>query len=206
MKFLDQAKVFIKSGDGGPGAVSFRREAFIEFGGPDGGDGGRGGDVIAECVDGLNTLIDFRYQQHFKARPGTPGAGRNQFGPKRRQHHPPPARERPDHRRRERHAAGGIDQGRPDHRAGARRGGSRRRAFVAHRSRPRTISGSGREQLPASGCRRGRSRMVAMRTPPRPGVDRLASLTGPRADDLCVSRSVAVASVSPRSLLFRLGR
>ena len=82
MKFLDQAKVFIKSGDGGPGAVSFRREAFIEFGGPDGGDGGRGGDVIAECVDGLNTLIDFRYQQHFKARPGTPGAGRNQFGPK----------------------------------------------------------------------------------------------------------------------------
>jgi GTP-binding protein len=66
MKFLDQAKVFIRSGNGGGGAASFRREAFVEFGGPDGGDGGRGGDVMAECVDGLNTLIDYRYQQHFK--------------------------------------------------------------------------------------------------------------------------------------------
>ena len=69
MKFLDQAKVYIRSGDGGAGCVSFRREKFIEFGGPDGGDGGRGGDVRIECVDGLNTLIDYRYQQHFKARP-----------------------------------------------------------------------------------------------------------------------------------------
>ncbi|WP_420402790.1 GTPase ObgE [Nisaea sp.] len=82
MKFLDQAKIFLKSGDGGPGAVSFRREKFIEFGGPDGGDGGRGGAVIAECVDGLNTLIDYRYQQHFKAESGRPGAGRNRSGAK----------------------------------------------------------------------------------------------------------------------------
>src|SRR3546814_20610915 len=75
MKFLDQAKVFVRSGDGGSGCVSFRREAFIEYGGPDGGDGGRGGDVIVECVDALNTLIDFRYQQHFKAQNGRPGSG-----------------------------------------------------------------------------------------------------------------------------------
>ena len=68
MKFLDQAKVFIRSGDGGAGSVSFRREKFIEFGGPDGGNGGRGGDVWVEAVDGLNTLIDYRYQQHFKAK------------------------------------------------------------------------------------------------------------------------------------------
>ncbi|MEQ9333076.1 GTPase ObgE [Thalassobaculum sp.] len=80
MKFLDQAKVYIKSGDGGGGCVSFRREAFIEFGGPDGGDGGRGGDVIVECVDALNTLIDFRYQQHFRAENGRPGSGRNMTG------------------------------------------------------------------------------------------------------------------------------
>lgn len=82
MKFLDQAKVFVRSGDGGAGCVSFRREKFIEFGGPDGGDGGRGGDVWIECVDGLNTLIDYRYQQHFKARPGMHGMGRNRAGPK----------------------------------------------------------------------------------------------------------------------------
>ncbi len=67
MKFLDEAKVYIRSGDGGNGCVSFRREKFIEFGGPSGGDGGRGGDVIVEAVNGLNTLIDYRYQQHFKA-------------------------------------------------------------------------------------------------------------------------------------------
>ncbi|MGE0734036.1 MAG: GTPase ObgE [Alphaproteobacteria bacterium] len=80
MKFLDQAKIFVKSGDGGAGAVSFRREKFVEFGGPDGGDGGRGGHVFAECVDGLNTLIDFRYQQHFKARRGDGGSGRDRYG------------------------------------------------------------------------------------------------------------------------------
>ncbi|RLP25845.1 GTPase ObgE [Mesorhizobium sp. YM1C-6-2] len=80
MKFLDQAKVHIRSGDGGAGAVSFRREKFIEFGGPDGGDGGRGGDVWAETVDGLNTLIDYRYQQHFKAKTGVHGMGRNMTG------------------------------------------------------------------------------------------------------------------------------
>ncbi len=82
MKFLDTAKVFIRSGDGGAGCVSFRREKFIEFGGPDGGDGGRGGDVWAECVDGLNTLIDYRYQQHFKAKTGTHGMGKNRAGAK----------------------------------------------------------------------------------------------------------------------------
>lgn len=82
MKFLDQAKVFIASGAGGAGAVSFRREKFIEFGGPDGGDGGRGGDVWVECVDGLNTLIDYRYQQHFKAKTGGHGMGRQRAGGK----------------------------------------------------------------------------------------------------------------------------
>ena len=80
MKFLDQAKVFIQSGNGGPGSVSFRREAHVPRGGPDGGDGGRGGSIIAECVQGLNTLIDYRYQQHFKAKSGRPGAGRNRAG------------------------------------------------------------------------------------------------------------------------------
>jgi len=80
MKFLDQAKIYVKAGDGGAGAVSFRREKFIEFGGPDGGDGGHGGDVFVECVDGLNTLIDYRYQQHFKAKIGVHGMGRNRTG------------------------------------------------------------------------------------------------------------------------------
>jgi GTP-binding protein len=80
VKFLDEAKVYIRSGDGGNGVVSFRREKYIEFGGPDGGDGGRGGDVYAECVDGLNTLIDYRYQQHFKAVRGTHGMGRDRAG------------------------------------------------------------------------------------------------------------------------------
>ncbi|MGN7295267.1 GTPase ObgE [Rhizobium sp. SAFR-030] len=80
MKFLDEAKVYIRSGDGGAGAVSFRREKFIEFGGPDGGDGGRGGDVWVEAVNGLNTLIDFRFQQHFKAATGVHGMGRNRTG------------------------------------------------------------------------------------------------------------------------------
>ena len=80
MKFLDQAKIFIKSGEGGAGAVSFRREKYIEYGGPDGGDGGRGGDVVIECVANLNTLIDFRYQQHFKAEIGHHGMGKNRTG------------------------------------------------------------------------------------------------------------------------------
>ncbi|CAN1547192.1 Obg Predicted GTPase [Rhabdaerophilaceae bacterium] len=82
MKFLDTAKVYIRSGDGGAGCVSFRREKFIEFGGPDGGDGGKGGDVWVECVEGLNTLIDYRYQQHFKAKVGMHGMGRNRAGGK----------------------------------------------------------------------------------------------------------------------------
>lgn len=80
MKFLDEAKVFIRSGDGGNGCVAFRREKFIEFGGPSGGNGGRGGDVVVEAVDGLNTLIDYRYAQHFKARPGVPGQGKDMHG------------------------------------------------------------------------------------------------------------------------------
>jgi GTP-binding protein len=80
MHFLDQAQIFIRSGAGGPGAVSFRREKFIEYGGPDGGDGGKGGDVIFEAVPGLNTLIDFRYTQHFRAPRGKGGAGSNRTG------------------------------------------------------------------------------------------------------------------------------
>lgn len=82
MKFLDQAKVFVKSGDGGGGAVGFRREKYIEFGGPDGGDGGRGGDVIFVCAENLNTLIDFRYVQHIRGKRGNHGMGRNRTGGK----------------------------------------------------------------------------------------------------------------------------
>ena len=80
MKFLDQQKIYIKSGDGGAGCVGFRREKYVEHGGPDGGDGGRGGDIIIECVTNLNTLIDFRYQQHFKAERGQHGQGKNRSG------------------------------------------------------------------------------------------------------------------------------
>ena len=80
MHFLDQAKIFVKSGDGGPGAVAFRREKYIEYGGPDGGNGGKGGNIIFEAVPGLNTLIDFRYTQHIRAPRGTPGAGSNRTG------------------------------------------------------------------------------------------------------------------------------
>ena len=80
MKFLDQAKIYIKAGDGGPGACSFRREKYIEFGGPNGGDGGRGGDVLVEAVAALNTLIDFRYRQHFKAERGGHGQGKDRSG------------------------------------------------------------------------------------------------------------------------------
>jgi GTP-binding protein len=80
MKFLDEAKVYIRSGDGGKGCVAFRREKFIEFGGPSGGNGGKGGDVVVEAVDGLNTLIDYRYQQHFKAQKGTHGMGKDRHG------------------------------------------------------------------------------------------------------------------------------
>ena len=80
MHFLDQAKVYLKSGDGGQGAVSFRREKFVEYGGPDGGNGGKGGDIIFEAIPGLNTLIDFRYTQHFRAPRGKGGAGRNRTG------------------------------------------------------------------------------------------------------------------------------
>jgi GTP-binding protein len=80
MKFLDEAKIHLKAGDGGNGVVAFRREKFIEFGGPDGGNGGRGGDIIAEAVEGLNTLIDYRYAQHFRARKGGDGAGADRTG------------------------------------------------------------------------------------------------------------------------------
>ena len=80
MKFLDQAKIYIQSGNGGNGCVSFRREKFVEFGGPNGGNGGKGGDIIIKCVDGLNTLIDYRYRQHFKAKNGSPGMGSDKTG------------------------------------------------------------------------------------------------------------------------------
>jgi GTP-binding protein len=80
MKFLDEAKVYVQSGAGGNGCISFRREKFIEFGGPSGGDGGKGGDVVVEAVDGLNTLIDYRYQQHFKAKSGGNGMGKDMHG------------------------------------------------------------------------------------------------------------------------------
>jgi GTP-binding protein len=80
MHFLDQAKIYIRAGAGGPGAVSFRREKYVEYGGPDGGDGGKGGDIVFEAVPGLNTLIDFRYTQHFKAQRGHGGAGKNRTG------------------------------------------------------------------------------------------------------------------------------
>ncbi|MBK20079.1 MAG: GTPase ObgE [Rhodospirillaceae bacterium] len=80
MKFLDQAKIYLRSGDGGDGCVAFRREKYVEFGGPDGGDGGKGGDVVVEIADGLNTLIDFRYRQHFKAERGFNGSGGNRSG------------------------------------------------------------------------------------------------------------------------------
>ena len=80
MKFLDQVKIFVKAGDGGSGSPSFRREKFIEFGGPDGGDGGKGGSIILRAERNLNTLIDFRYQQHFKAERGRDGSGKNKTG------------------------------------------------------------------------------------------------------------------------------
>jgi GTPase len=80
MQFLDQCKIYLKSGDGGRGSMSFRREKFIEFGGPDGGDGGRGGDIVFVALDNLNTLIDYRYRQHFRAQDGRPGAGRDRTG------------------------------------------------------------------------------------------------------------------------------
>src|SRR5690606_18719550 len=80
MKFLDQVKIQVKAGDGGAGCVSFRREKYVEFGGPDGGDGGRGGDVIVEAAEALNTLIDYRYRPHIKAPRGRPGEGRNRTG------------------------------------------------------------------------------------------------------------------------------
>jgi GTP-binding protein len=80
MKFLDQAKIYLRSGDGGDGVIAFRRERFIEFGGPDGGDGGKGGDIIFEAVQNLNTLIDFRYVQHFRARKGGNGSGSDRTG------------------------------------------------------------------------------------------------------------------------------
>src|SRR6202140_4358300 len=81
MKFLDQCKIYLKSGDGGRGSMSFRHEKFIEFGGPDGGEGGKGGDIVFHAADNLNTLIDYRYRQHFRAQNGRGGAGANKTGP-----------------------------------------------------------------------------------------------------------------------------
>ena len=79
MKFLDEIKIFVKSGNGGSGCCSFRREKFIEYGGPDGGNGGKGGDVIVKCTNSLNTLIDYRFQQHFKAENGQNGMGKKKL-------------------------------------------------------------------------------------------------------------------------------
>ncbi len=81
MKFLDECKIYLRSGNGGNGCIAFRREKYVEFGGPNGGDGGKGGDVYVEAVEGLNTLIDYRYRQHYKAGSGVPGAGSNRSGP-----------------------------------------------------------------------------------------------------------------------------
>src|ERR1044071_2969333 len=80
MKFLDQAKIYLRSGDGGDGVIAFRREKYVEFGGPDGGNGGKGGDIVFEAAKNLNTLIDFRYAQHFRARKGGNGAGADRTG------------------------------------------------------------------------------------------------------------------------------
>ena len=124
MKFLDEAKVYIRSGDGGNGCVAFRREKFIEFGGPSGGNGGRGGDVVVEAVDGLNTLIDYRYAQHFKARPGV---GRHGQGPprrRRRRRRAQGAGRHADFRRGQGDAARRPDRDRPARGAG---GGRQRR-------------------------------------------------------------------------------
>ena len=99
MKFLDQAKVFIASGNGGSGVISFRREKYVEFGGPDGGDGGKGGDVYVEAVENLNTLIDYRYVQHYKAERGKNGQSANQIRRGRQVDHAQGARGHPDPRR-----------------------------------------------------------------------------------------------------------
>ena len=80
MKFLDQAKIYIKAGNGGSGSASFRREKYIEFGGPDGGNGGKGGDILVEGIKSLNTLVDYRFKKHFKAQKGRSGSGRNRTG------------------------------------------------------------------------------------------------------------------------------
>ena len=120
MKFLDEAKVYIRSGDGGNGCVSFRREKFIEFGGPNGGDGGRGGDVVVEAVDGLNTLIDYRYQQHFKAKTGGDGMGKDRARRRRRRRRAEGAGRHADLRRGRRDADRRPHQGRRARRAGRR--------------------------------------------------------------------------------------
>ncbi len=118
MKFLDQAKVYIQSGTGGAGCVSFRREKYIEYGGPDGGDGGRGGDVWAEAVEGLNTLIDYRYQQHFKAKRGGHGMGKQRTGAKGRRCRPEAPRRHADFRGRPGNPDRGPDRSRPARAAG----------------------------------------------------------------------------------------
>ena len=117
MKFLDEAKVYIRSGDGGNGCVAFRREKFIEFGGPNGGDGGKGGDVIAEAVEGLNTLIDYRYQQHFFAKNGGGGMGKDRARRQWRRRHAQGPGRHADLRRGRRNAAGRFHRARPARRA-----------------------------------------------------------------------------------------
>ena len=159
MKFLDLARVYIRSGGGGAGCVSFRREKFVEFGGPDGGDGGHGGSVWAEAVEGLNTLIDYRYQQHFFAKSGQPGMGSQKTGKTGDRHHAEgPARHR--------------DPGR----------GRGNRPCRPHRSRPARLPGRGRQR------RLGQPALQVLDQPrpgprqPGAGRHRTHDLAAPEAD------------------------
>ena len=155
MKFLDEAKVYIRSGDGGNGCVAFRREKFIEFGGPSGGNGGRGGDVVVEAVDGLNTLIDYRYQQHFKAKPGVAGMGKDRHGAQRRRRRAQGAGRHADLRR----GQGDADR-RPHQDRRARRAGQGRQRRLRQRAlqvldQPRAAqrqSRASRARSAGSGC------------------------------------------------------
>ena len=180
MKFLDEAKVYIRSGDGGNGCVAFRREKFIEFGGPSGGDGGRGGDVIVEVVDGLNTLIDYRYQQHFKAPKGGNGMGKDRHGANGKDDRAEGAGRHADLRRRRRDAARRSHRARRALRAGRRRQWRlRQRAFQVV-DQPRAAQ---RQSRPA---RRGALDLAAAEAdrrcrPRRPAECRQVDLPRPRS-------------------------
>ena len=157
MHFLDQAKIYLKSGGGGPGAVSFRREKYVEYGGPDGGNGGKGGDIVFEAVQGLNTLIDFRYSQHFKAARGTHGMGK-------------------DRHRRRRRRSGDPGPGRHANPVRGQGGGPRR----LHRGRP-----AGR--LPRGRDRGARQRQLQDLHQPRPAPAPARRFRGRRCGSGCGS-------------------